>query len=274
MGMIQAPNQTPADRLDQMVQRYEKDLLRLCCIYLKDRTAAEDVVQETFLKAFRNMGSFRGESSEKTWLHDGLYLEDGTYLDIIGGDEMIQDDGSIIGWKECVIPADHLSDTLTFKAVLFRGKNTMFQDGNTLKWLYQRGDSTDVFFTLKRNDRYVFLKGSAGTAVYQARAELTSGSVDLKGSVRVIAPEKWVKIWTSWENEENLDVIESWNLYQNGVLISDEGMQSIRTEGAAEIIFELLYQHMESVEGLSLVPVFSQSGEHMNEAIRIERMIK
>ena len=68
MGMIQAPNQTPADRLDQMVRRYEKDLLRICSVYLRDRTAAEDAVQETFLKAFRNIESFRGESSEKTWL--------------------------------------------------------------------------------------------------------------------------------------------------------------------------------------------------------------
>ena len=68
MGMIQAPNQTPADRLDQMVRQYEKDLLRVCCIYLRDRTAAEDVVQETFLKAYRNLDFFRGESSEKTWL--------------------------------------------------------------------------------------------------------------------------------------------------------------------------------------------------------------
>ncbi len=68
MGMIQAPNQTQEDQLDQMVQQYEKDLFRICCIYLRDRTAAEDVVQETFLKAFRNMDSFRGESSIKTWL--------------------------------------------------------------------------------------------------------------------------------------------------------------------------------------------------------------
>ena len=68
MGMIQAPNQTPADRLDQMVQQYEKDLLRICYIYLGDRSAAEDAVQETFLKAFRKMESFRGECSEKTWL--------------------------------------------------------------------------------------------------------------------------------------------------------------------------------------------------------------
>ena len=45
MGMIQAPNQTPADRLDRMVRQYEKDLLRICCVYLRDRTVAEDVVQ-------------------------------------------------------------------------------------------------------------------------------------------------------------------------------------------------------------------------------------
>ena len=67
MGMIQAPNQTPADRLDRMVQQYEKELLRICYVYLRDRTAAEDIVQETFLKAFRHMDSFRGASSEKTW---------------------------------------------------------------------------------------------------------------------------------------------------------------------------------------------------------------
>ena len=68
MGVIQAPDQAQTDRLDRMVQQYEKDLLRLCCLYLRDWNAAEDIVQETFLKAFRHLDSFRGESSEKTWL--------------------------------------------------------------------------------------------------------------------------------------------------------------------------------------------------------------
>ena len=68
MGMIQVPNQTTADRLDQMVRQYEKDLLRICWIYLRDYAAAEDAVQETFLKAYKSLESFRGESSEKTWL--------------------------------------------------------------------------------------------------------------------------------------------------------------------------------------------------------------
>lgn len=68
MGLVQAPDQTREDRLGQLVQRYEKDLLKICCLYLRDRNAAEDVVQDTFLKAYRNLDSFRGESSEKTWL--------------------------------------------------------------------------------------------------------------------------------------------------------------------------------------------------------------
>ena len=68
MGMILAPNQSPADRFDHMIQLYEKDLLRLCYLYLRERSAAEDAVQETFLKAYRSMDTFRGESSERTWL--------------------------------------------------------------------------------------------------------------------------------------------------------------------------------------------------------------
>lgn len=51
-----------------MMERHEKELLRLCCVYLKDVNMAEDAVQETFLKAYKGMDAFRKESSEKTWL--------------------------------------------------------------------------------------------------------------------------------------------------------------------------------------------------------------
>ncbi len=38
-------------------------------------------------------------------IHDGLFLMDGTYLDIVGGDDVRQADGSYLGWKECEVPA-------------------------------------------------------------------------------------------------------------------------------------------------------------------------
>ena len=237
-------------------------------------TFGNDIPELQRLNAWLDGKGQRWGTSYEASLHDGLFLEDGAYLDIIGGDQVLQDDGSIIGWKECTIPADRLSDTLIFKAVLFRGNDIKFQDGNTYKWLYQRGESTDIFFTLQHNDRYIFLKGSAGTDVYQAQAELASGKVDLKGVVRVAAPAAWMEVWNSWENEENIDMIERWNLYQNGVLTSKKGTEAVRAEGDREIVFELLFQHMDSIEGLSLVPVYFQSGEHPDEAIRIEQVVK
>ena len=54
--------------LDRLVLLYEKEMLKLCFIYLRDMELARDAVQECFLKAYRNYGSYRGTASEKTWL--------------------------------------------------------------------------------------------------------------------------------------------------------------------------------------------------------------
>ncbi len=43
-------------------------LLRLCCALLGDAALAEDAVQDTFIRAWRALPHFRGDSSEKTWL--------------------------------------------------------------------------------------------------------------------------------------------------------------------------------------------------------------
>lgn len=56
------------DILAQMVAQYEVSLLRTCYMYLRDRALAEDAVQETFLKAYKALPTFRGDCSEKTWL--------------------------------------------------------------------------------------------------------------------------------------------------------------------------------------------------------------
>ena len=70
MSRIKGPDraQDPNHELERLVLQYQQSLLRTCCLYLRDRTLAEDAVQETFLKAYRSLASFRGECSEKTWL--------------------------------------------------------------------------------------------------------------------------------------------------------------------------------------------------------------
>ena len=69
MSIVKGPDNSREVQLCRLMDRYEKDLLRMCCMYLRDMTMAEDAVQETFLKAYNALSSFRGDSSEKTWLY-------------------------------------------------------------------------------------------------------------------------------------------------------------------------------------------------------------
>jgi len=50
------------------MNRHGESLLRMCAVYLRDAALAQDAVQETFVKVYKAMDSFRGESDEKTWL--------------------------------------------------------------------------------------------------------------------------------------------------------------------------------------------------------------
>lgn len=68
MESVKGPNSSREETLAHMVAQYEVTLLRTCYMYLHDRELAEDAAQETFLKAYKALNTFRGESSEKTWL--------------------------------------------------------------------------------------------------------------------------------------------------------------------------------------------------------------
>lgn len=51
-----------------LVRRHSAPLWRMARMLLNDPFAAEEAVQDTFLKAYRSLGSFRGDSSVATWL--------------------------------------------------------------------------------------------------------------------------------------------------------------------------------------------------------------
>ena len=54
--------------LERLMEQYGSSLLRMCALYLKDADLAQDAVQETFIRAYRYIEDYRGESSERTWL--------------------------------------------------------------------------------------------------------------------------------------------------------------------------------------------------------------
>lgn len=54
---------------DVLVLRYQHKVLKLIMRYIRDATEAEDVAQEAFVKAYRALPAFRGDSAFYTWLY-------------------------------------------------------------------------------------------------------------------------------------------------------------------------------------------------------------
>ncbi len=57
-----------SQRMTDMMNRYGTDIKRFCLLQLRDASQAEDAAQDVFIKAWRALGTFRGDSGEKTWL--------------------------------------------------------------------------------------------------------------------------------------------------------------------------------------------------------------
>ncbi len=53
---------------EELVRMYQADLWRFAYHLTRDRALAEDVTQEAFLRAFRFLRSFRGDSKFASWL--------------------------------------------------------------------------------------------------------------------------------------------------------------------------------------------------------------
>ena len=52
-----------------LVSKYQRKLVRLLARLIRDSGEVEDVAQETFIKAYRALPSFRGDSAFYTWLY-------------------------------------------------------------------------------------------------------------------------------------------------------------------------------------------------------------
>ena len=54
---------------DRLVERHQRDIYRLCYRYVNNHEDASDLAQDSFLKAYRAIARFRGDSAFSTWLY-------------------------------------------------------------------------------------------------------------------------------------------------------------------------------------------------------------
>jgi RNA polymerase sigma-70 factor, ECF subfamily len=106
----------------RLVDTYSTQIYRLALKMLNDSQDAEDVLQETFIKALRSIGTFQGRSSLSTWLYriavnEALMLMRKRKPDIVSMDEERQDQEGdsepveIVDW--CCLPESELESTET-----------------------------------------------------------------------------------------------------------------------------------------------------------------
>jgi RNA polymerase sigma-70 factor, ECF subfamily len=57
------------EAFDRLVEKYQRDVYRLCYRYVNNHQDANDMAQEVFLKAYRALDRFRGDSAFSTWIY-------------------------------------------------------------------------------------------------------------------------------------------------------------------------------------------------------------
>src|SRR5690349_1236322 len=68
-GFIEKLRAGDPEAFDKLVTRYSSDIYALLFRLTSDGDEAADLTQESFLRAFRAIGSFRGDADLKTWLY-------------------------------------------------------------------------------------------------------------------------------------------------------------------------------------------------------------
>lgn len=68
LDLVHATQKGDISAFEQLVKRYDRRLLRIAQSITHNAEDSQDVVQEAFFKAFRNLAKFREESQFSTWL--------------------------------------------------------------------------------------------------------------------------------------------------------------------------------------------------------------
>ena len=69
LALVRRVQQGDKRAYNLLVSKYQQKILRLVSRFIRDRMECEDVTQEAFIKAYRALPNFRGESAFYTWLY-------------------------------------------------------------------------------------------------------------------------------------------------------------------------------------------------------------
>jgi RNA polymerase sigma-70 factor (ECF subfamily) len=69
LALVARVQQGQKQAFDLLVKKYQTRILALILRFVRDRHEAEDVAQETFIRAYKALANFRGDAAFYTWLY-------------------------------------------------------------------------------------------------------------------------------------------------------------------------------------------------------------
>ncbi|HVO62042.1 MAG TPA: RNA polymerase sigma factor [Terriglobales bacterium] len=124
---------------ETLVRRYDHAILRLALRLTGSEHDAQDIYQDAFLKAYKNIGKFRSESSFYTWMHR---IVTNLCMDRMRSKHFVRETGSVTLGPDgqATDLFDHIADTHTYtdpECQVLR-KEVAKHIGNALKRLTAR----------------------------------------------------------------------------------------------------------------------------------------
>lgn len=103
-ALVKRAQQGDKRAFDLLVSKYQRRLSRLVSRFIKDEHEVADVVQEAFIKAYRALATFRGESAFYTWLYRIAINTAKNYLSQNGRrySTTVENDGEILDLAESI----------------------------------------------------------------------------------------------------------------------------------------------------------------------------
>lgn len=66
--MEEMQNEFMKEKIRSLYENWSDEIYRYLCFHVKNKQLAEELTQETYLRAFKGISNFKNESIEKTWL--------------------------------------------------------------------------------------------------------------------------------------------------------------------------------------------------------------
>ncbi|GAA6185435.1 MULTISPECIES: sigma-70 family RNA polymerase sigma factor [Alteromonadaceae] len=148
-------------RYEALVHSLHADIFRYAYWLVKDKAVAEDIVQETFLRAWKSLDSLKDEKAAKSWLITILRRENARRFERKQFDLVDMDDVSLEG--------DNLSNELEIEyqelRLLMAGLNEEYREPLILQVMYgYSGDEIAQQLDLNKN--------TVMTRLFRARSQL------------------------------------------------------------------------------------------------------